>query len=242
MSQATKLAEQTVKAWRVLHACETVAEAAPVAELQSALGMKPQLLAREYWAPQTSTELSLLNMWHDVRDWRRALNEAEAVTSLQIVHAHSFASAMAGVRGSLPLVYDFVRTLEDVATHQAHGNSGPWLLRSFRVAEQFALSRASAVVVHSAAMKNVAHERGAAQESIFVVSEPLTAEDRRYDAGGAPDQVLDIGPTQFPAHRSASVVGSQYDEIYRYAYYRRTDNNTPKVEMPRIYALGMQKF
>jgi glycosyltransferase involved in cell wall biosynthesis len=193
MGQASKSVEQTVKPWRVLHACETVATAAPLAEAQSAVGMNPQLLSREYWSPGKANDVSLLNVWHDVRGWRHALNEAEALTSVQIVHAHSFASAMAGVRGSLPLVYDFVATLQDVATHQSHRHSGTWLLRSLRVAEQFALTRAGAVVAHSAAMKKVAHERGAAEENIFVVPDLCSVADIEVDREWARDHALDIG-------------------------------------------------
>lgn len=192
MHEASELTDQSVKPWRVLHACETVATAAPVAEAQSAVGMHAQLLSREYWS-RDANELSLLNVWHDVRDWRRALNEAEAIASLQVVHAHSFASAMAGVRGSLPLVYDFTATLEDLALQQSHGNSGSWLLRSFRVAEQFALSRAGAVVVHSGAMKKTAHERGAANENIFLVPEPCAVARLPVDNVWALDHAMDIG-------------------------------------------------
>jgi glycosyltransferase involved in cell wall biosynthesis len=167
---------EQVKPWRVLHACESVEDAVALAEAESSVGMNPQLLSREYWNPGgASQDVSLMNAWHDVRDWRHALNEVEALTSVQIVHAHSFASAMAGVRGSLPLVFDFAATLEDVATHQSHGTSGPWLLRSLRVAEQFALSRSGAVVAHTEAMSKIANERGAASENIFVVPEPWTS-------------------------------------------------------------------
>ncbi len=161
-----------VKPWRVLHACESVADAVTLAEAQSTVGMIPQLLSREYWNPSAAKQLSLMNAWHDVRDWRHALNETEALTSVQVVHAHSFASAMAGVRGTLPLVYDFNETLGDVAAHQSNGTTGPWLLRSFRVAEQFALTRAGAVVAHTQAMANIAHDRGATNESTFVVAQP----------------------------------------------------------------------
>jgi glycosyltransferase involved in cell wall biosynthesis len=183
-----------VKPWRVLHACETASAAAALAEIQSGVGMNPQLLSREYWNPAGAMkEVSLMNAWHDVRDWRHALNDAEALTSVQIVHAHSFASAMAGVRGTLPLVYDFGATLENIATHHSHGNSGPWLLRSFRVAEQFALSRASAVVTHSTAMKKMANERGAASENIFVVPEAVPVSDVAIDRDWVLDHALDVG-------------------------------------------------
>jgi glycosyltransferase involved in cell wall biosynthesis len=209
--------ERQVKPWRVLHACETVADAVTLAEVESAVGMNPQLLSREYWNPAgAATEVSLLNTWHDVRDWRHALNEAEALKSVQVVHAHSFASAMAGVRGSLPLVYDFAATLEDVANHQSNGNSGPWLLRSFRVAEQFALSRAGAVVAHSQAMKKVANERGAASENIFVVPEPCAVTPASSDQQWANDRgiqserdfVVFVLPNAHTAERMMQLIGA----------------------------------
>ena len=169
------MAEQ-VKPWRVLHACESVTDAVALAEAESSVGMNPQLLSREYWnRGGASKDVSLMNAWHDVRDWRHALNEVESLTAVQILHAHSFASAMAGVRGSLPVVFDFASTLEEIATHQSQGTSGPWLLRSLRVAEQFALSRSGAVVAHTHTMKKMANERGASAQNTFVVPEPWTA-------------------------------------------------------------------
>ena len=45
--------------------------------------------------------------------------------------------------------------------------------RSFRVAEQFVLSRASAVVVHSNLMKHAAIERSAPADDVFVIPDPL---------------------------------------------------------------------
>jgi Glycosyl transferase 4-like domain len=201
----------SVKPWRVLHACEKTSEALAIVEAESSVGMNPQMLSREYWNGNARTEISLMTAWKDVRDWRHALNEAEAINSLQIVHAHSFASAMAGVRGSIPLVYDFRATLEDIASH---GNSsGPWLLRSFRVAEQFALSRAAAVVTHSTEMKEIAAQRGAPIANVFVVPEPALT-------GITPE-----------------VVGKMYDDVYRHANSRRTDS-IPRIPAPKLYALG----
>lgn len=156
--------KRVVKPWRVLHACEKSSIVRALIDAESSVGMNPQVLSREFWNHQTQN-VSLLTTWNDVRDWRRALNDVEAGNSFQIVHAHSFASAMAGVRGTLPLVYDFSCTLDEVSPEQPH--PGPWLLRSFRVAEQFALSRAGAVVTHSKAMAKIAHQRGAAKLNIF---------------------------------------------------------------------------
>jgi glycosyltransferase involved in cell wall biosynthesis len=48
------------------------------------------------------------------------------------------------------------------------------------------------------------------------------------------------GRAHIASNRTASVIGKQYDEVYRHAFSRRSDNNTSKIEMPKIYALGMQ--
>ncbi|MGZ4788768.1 MAG: glycosyltransferase [Terriglobales bacterium] len=160
-----------MKAWRVLHACDRVQTISALAEAQSGVGMRPQVLAREFWNSRHVTSPSLMTAWHDVRDWRHALNETEQLSSVQIVHAHSFAAAMAAVRGNLPSVYDFAQSLEQSTTGDG-ANAGAWLLRSFRVAEQFVLSRAGAVVTHAQAMGKLACERGASPDQVFVVPEP----------------------------------------------------------------------
>jgi hypothetical protein len=49
--------------------------------------------------------------------------------------------------------------------------------RSFRVAEQFVLSRAAAVIVHSTGLKEAALERGAPSDGVFLVPEPISDED-----------------------------------------------------------------
>jgi glycosyltransferase involved in cell wall biosynthesis len=49
--------------------------------------------------------------------------------------------------------------------------------RSFRVAEQFVLARAAAVIVHSSGMKDAAQDRGALPESIFLIPDPLPLRD-----------------------------------------------------------------
>ena len=183
-----------VRAWRVLHACEEAAPVSSLAEGQLCVGMRPQVLAREFWKdPATSSSPSLMNAWHAVRDWRHALNEAESLTSVQIVHAHSFAAAMAAVRGSLPSVYDYRQTLEEVTAGESGAHAGPWMLRSFRVAEQFALSRAGAVVAHSEGMKTIACDGGAAPENVFVVADPLAAHALVPDTDWAALHGIDLG-------------------------------------------------
>jgi glycosyltransferase involved in cell wall biosynthesis len=187
-------ADSAVRPWRVLHACETTDSVVPISEAQSGVGMQPRILAREYWnQTHASSSISLLTAWNDIRDWRYALNDAEALTSFQIVHAHSFASAMAGVRGSLPLVYDFASTLEETAKQSPHASAGPWLLRSLRVAEQFALSRAATVVAHSQAMQATAQERGAAPENTFLVRDPISSAETAYDREWALKRGINAG-------------------------------------------------
>jgi glycosyltransferase involved in cell wall biosynthesis len=192
MPVVSRAVENATRPWRVLHACELATDAVWLTEAQLAVGMNPRVLAREFWNAGNDSETpSLMTAWHAVRDWRHALNEAEALTSVQIVHAHSFASGMAGVRGSLPVVYDYQQTLEELAS--AESAVGPWVLRSFRVAEQFALSRAGAIVTHSEAMRLLALNRGAAVENIFVVPEPLETRSVAPDADWAALHGIDLG-------------------------------------------------
>src|SRR5258708_35217575 len=48
------------------------------------------------------------------------------------------------------------------------------------------------------------------------------------------------GRAHIAASRAANLVGKRYDEVYRHAVARRIDTSLPKVEMPKIYALGMR--
>lgn len=185
--------DSQIKSWRVLHACEKAAALASLTEAQSVVGMRPQVLAREFWHDGNSSPLSLMTAWHAVRDWRHALNETEAAAQIQIVHAHSFASAMAAVRGSIPSAYDFSQGLEDTSVAHEGTSAGPWLLRSFRVAEQFALSRAGAVVTHSLAMHKIACERGAGTNNVFHVPEPVETSRLIPDRNWAALHGIDLG-------------------------------------------------
>ena len=124
------------------------------------------MLTREFWNEPAARPMSLLNAWHDVRDWRHAFNEAETLAP-QIIHAHSFASGMAAVRGTVPVVYQFSCTLQEIASQQSGAPAGAWLLRSLCVAEQFVLARAGAVVVPCQAMKSVAVQAGATEGNVF---------------------------------------------------------------------------
>jgi glycosyltransferase involved in cell wall biosynthesis len=192
MPLKARAVEGATRPWRVLHACEMATDAVWLTEAQLTVGMNPRILAREFWNGDIDSEKpSLMTAWHAVRDWRHALNEAESLTSIQIVHTHSFAPGMAAVRGSLPVVYDYQQTLEELAL--AESGVGPWVLRSFRVAEQFALSRAGAIVTHSDAMRILARDRGAASENIFVITEPLETRSLAPDAEWAALHGIDLG-------------------------------------------------
>jgi glycosyltransferase involved in cell wall biosynthesis len=176
-------ANRTRTAWRVIHACEYARDVLPVVEGQIAAGMRPYLVtpqgagtAELYLARPTQEPLrsfSLLRSWQDVRNWRKSILECDPENSADLVHAHAFAAGMAAVRCCGCVVYDLTGCIEELAIAAHLCEPGSWMGRSFRVAEQFILSRASAVVVHSNGMKEAALERGAARNSIFVIPEPL---------------------------------------------------------------------
>ncbi len=174
------------KSWRVIHACENAREVLPVIEAQVSVGMRPYIVtpggagtAEAYlsgYDQEQQRTLSLLSAWQDVRTWRRSLLECDPETRADLVHAHAFSAGMAGVRNCSCVVYDFPACVEEIAISSKQCEPGSWIGRSFRVAEQFILSRAAAVVVHSPGMKAAAEERGASPQSIFVVPEPLESE------------------------------------------------------------------
>ena len=112
---------------------------------------------------------SLLQSWAEVRRWR---SEFDGAPHVDILHAHTFASGMAAVRGSQSVVYD----LQDFVENLGEASPSSWLGRSFRAAEQFVLSRAGALIVHSSTVKRECEARGIAAEHIFVVPEPLVPE------------------------------------------------------------------
>jgi glycosyltransferase involved in cell wall biosynthesis len=173
--------------WRVIHACEYARDVLPVVEGQVAAGMRPYIVTPQgagsaelylsggnHDQPRT---LSLLRSWQDVRNWRKSLLDCAPEATSDLVHAHCFAAGMAAVRSCSCVVYDLGACIEDLAISAALCERGSWMARSFRVAEQFVLSRASAVVVHSQGLKEAALERGAPAENIFMVPQPIDAED-----------------------------------------------------------------
>ncbi len=181
--QFHKLPTVKLKNWRVIHACEYAHDILPVVEGQVAAGMRPYivtpqgagtaelyLVTKDMGQPGT---FSLLRAWQDVRNWRKSLLECDPENSSDVVHTHSFASGMAGVRNLSCVVYDLNACIEELAISAGLCEPGSWMGRSFRVAEQFILSRAEAVIVHSLGMKAAVEERGAAAESVFLIPDPV---------------------------------------------------------------------
>src|SRR5215510_1037109 len=142
--------------WRVIHACEYARDVLPVIEGQVFAGMRPFIVTpmgagtAELYLSRKDLEqpdgLSLLRAWQDVRNWRKSLLECDPENTADMVHTHSFASGMAGVRNLSCVVYDLNACIEELAISAGQCESGSWMARSFRVAEQFILSRAKAVI------------------------------------------------------------------------------------------------
>ncbi len=173
--------------WRVIHACEYARDVLPVIEDQVSVGMRPYIVTPEgagtadvYLAGKNQEQprpLSLLRSWQDVRNWRKSLLDCAPETTADLVHAHCFAAGMAAVRSCNCVVYDLDACIEELAISLNQCEPGSWMGRSFRVAEQFILSRAAAVIVHSEGLKQAAVERGAAAESVFTIPEPVGVEE-----------------------------------------------------------------
>ena len=174
---AAQADQRPMRRWRVLHACDVVGETAAVAEAQVQAGMRPSLLTPNGWyrplmpQRQPATALSLIHEWQQVRRWRNRFVNETVEQWAEILHAHCFAAAMAGLRGTSPVVYDLVSPIGAGIAPKP----GAWLLRSLRVAEQFALSRAAAVVVHSQAMWAEGLRRGVDAQDLFLVPDPVEA-------------------------------------------------------------------
>ncbi|HEV7672980.1 MAG TPA: glycosyltransferase [Candidatus Angelobacter sp.] len=175
------------KVWRVIHACEYARDVLPVVEGQVAVGMRPFIVtpqgagtAELYLSGGNQDQprsLSLLRSWQDVRNWRKSLLDCAPETTSDLVHAHCFAAGMAAVRSCSCVVYDLGACIEEMALSAGLCESGSWMGRSFRVAEQFVLSRAAAVIVHSRGLKEAALERGAPREAVFLVPEPISEDN-----------------------------------------------------------------
>jgi len=183
-----------MRAWKVLHASECSAGLQSVLEIQIAAGMRPSLLlpdglvSPDEWLQRNSGEgasrKSLLGAWHEVRQWRRAILQADPHHLSELVHAHTFAAGMAAVRNCPGVVYDVTAFVEDGANASGQPEGYSWLGRSFRVAEQFVLTRAGAVIVHSRDVYAGVLRRGVAPENVFVLDPLLApaAAAEKYDA------------------------------------------------------------
>jgi len=175
------------KVWRVIHACEYARDVLPVVEGQVAVGMRPFIVtpqgagtAELYLSGGNQDQprsLSLLRSWQDVRNWRKSLLDCAPETTSDLVHAHCFAAGMAAVRSCSCVVYDLGACIEELAISAGLVETGSWMGRSFRVAEQFILSRAAAVIVHSLGLKEAALERGAPADAVFLIPEPISEEN-----------------------------------------------------------------
>lgn len=175
------------KVWRVIHACEYARDVLPVVEGQVAVGMRPFIVtpqgagsAELYLSGGNQDQprsLSLLRSWQDVRNWRKSLLDCAPETTSDLVHAHCFAAGMAAVRSCSCVVYDLDACIEEMAISADLCESGSWMGRSFRVAEQFILSRAAAVIVHSLGLKEAALERGAPPDAVFLIPEPISEDN-----------------------------------------------------------------
>jgi glycosyltransferase involved in cell wall biosynthesis len=181
----------SARRWRVVHACEHARDVLPLVEGQIAAGMRPYIVTPQGagsaemflagHAQDHARALSLLRSWQDVRNWRKSILDCDPDACADVVHAHSFAAGMAGVRSFGCIVYDLSACIEELAISTGQAEAGSWMGRSFRVAEQFVLSRASAVVVHSNLMKQAAIERSAPADDIFVIPHVLPeAEEPAY--------------------------------------------------------------
>src|SRR3954466_9812447 len=96
-----------VHPWSVVHACTQARDILPLLDVQVSAGMRPFLVTPHgsgtpdlylRTAEESPKTASLLTAWNDVRQWRRSLLEADPDQAAEIVHAHSFASGMAGGR------------------------------------------------------------------------------------------------------------------------------------------------
>lgn len=170
----------------MIHACEYARDVLSLVENQVLAGMRPYIVtprgagSAEVYLNQQDLEeastLSLMRAWQDVRNWRKSLLECDPENSADIVHTHSFASGMAAVRNLPCVVYDPEACIEELANSADQCERGSWMGRSFRVAEQFIISRAKAIIVHSLGMKAAVEERGVLRDNVFLIPEPLPQE------------------------------------------------------------------
>ena len=197
--------------WSVIHACERAHDVLPLVEGQLAAGMRPSFLTLSgagrkalLEAPQSVPPVSLLNTWSHVGEWRSLMNESGADTSSEILHAHCFSAGMAAVRASSCVVYQLKQPVEKLAAARESYDENSWLGRSFRVAEQFVLTRAAAVVVPDHAQHLACLERGVNAANTFLIREPIehslleSAPERKWlmeSAGAGAETVFLLVPS-----------------------------------------------
>ncbi len=208
-----------IRAWEVVHACDFARDIADVIEAQISAGMRPYLLTV---GADVAPKASVLQTWQDVRRWKKALDESGAQTTPQLIHAHSFSSGMAAVRMGACTVYDLRLTIEERLTlmliaKEGTDAPGSWMARSFRTAEQFVLTKAAAVVVHTPAQREDCIGRGVAPESVFVVPDPISVDNATEFA-----ELDEVSRRRERELRSPQSIAEKYDEVYRCAFSRRS--------------------
>lgn len=187
---------ERVHPWRALHAAPVSADLLKLVTLQEQAGMRPSVCSLDgavepdpRWAAAVEpVATSLVSSWHEVRAWREVLVHM-AGERFEVVHAHSFSAGMAAVRNCDVVVYeikDFVEQLAlDASAYNGSEPPGPWISRSFRVAEQFVISRAGALIIRAPDHIGGALERGAEPDNVFLVPQDKHADQqeiaRRYD-------------------------------------------------------------
>ena len=171
-----------LRPWRVVHASNGHGGLGALVEAQTFCGMYPTVVrpqgAEFPNQPEGDTHrISLLQTWKSVRNWRRALLQDENASHCEILHAHCFAAAMAGVRYFPSVVYDLDFFFEDVAGQPGQrSRDSRWRSRSLRMAEQFVMSRAAAIVVRRESLRQAILQRGVQAEHVFVIPAPLSEE------------------------------------------------------------------
>jgi len=221
-SLSGKASPPEVRPWNVIHACTQARDILPLLDVQVSAGMRPFLVTPHgsgtpdlylRAAEEAAKPASLLTAWNDVRQWRRSLLEADPDQAAEIVHAHSFASGMAAVRNFGAVVYDLHGCVEELAMGAGQCEAGSWLARSFRVAEQFILSRASAIVTHTSVMRDSVLERGAPRENVFVVL--------------LPDEWGESAENPLKNETLRQTMARRYNAIYQHAFTHRRKSPAP---------------
>jgi hypothetical protein len=145
----------------VLHLCEDARQIADLLDLQATANIRPYLLTN----PRSGSRWWWMRAWSDVREWRKLLGGFQ----IPLVHAHTFASGMAAIRGEAPVVYG----LDTFVDHYLTDDSGKWMDRSFRAAEQFVLAQAEAIIVPTAAMRHAVLSREVEKAKVFWIPDAI---------------------------------------------------------------------